>query len=502
MTDIRTISPDELTVLSEIPEDLHAVVFSPTGPLQAVPYEKLLTKLIAANLAKATKAALDADLAHPENAVALVFNDATAANNGWYRKLAASGGGSWSQFEELVRSSRILAQAAAAAAAASAASAVNAPGTSATSSTLVAMGTGSRTLLIQTGKAFVVGQFVTVARTSTPLNVMAGQITAHNPMTGSLTVNVTTVIGAGTFSDWTVAISGPPGSLASEVAAAAASAAAAQDARVAAETARDQTLTAYDQFDDRYLGAKAANPALDNDGNALVGGALHFNTTAGEMRLWTGSAWVGAYASGAGFVAKSGDTLTGKLVTAAPTASVAGLALPHGTAPAAPANGDVWSTTAGLFARINGVSQQLAPLASPAFTGNPTGPTPAARDNDTSLATSAFVQSELMPSVQSLASDVAVTPDGNPSGDDGVVITALAANLVINAPSGAPVQMKPLIFRIKDNGTIRTLTWNAAYRAVGVALPTATAASKTLYVGFLYNATDGVWDCVLVRQQA
>ncbi|WP_086733781.1 hypothetical protein [Erythrobacter colymbi] len=114
MTDLRTISPDELPELSEIPADLRAIVFSPTGPLQAVPYDRLLSKLIAADLAKANKAALDADLAHAADSVALVFNDATAINNGWYRKVGASGVGNWTQFEELARSSRILAQAAAA----------------------------------------------------------------------------------------------------------------------------------------------------------------------------------------------------------------------------------------------------------------------------------------------------------------------------------------------------------------------------------------------------
>lgn len=73
---------------------------------------------------------------------------------------------------------------------------------------------------------------------------------------------------------------------------------AAQAAQTAAEAARDQTLATYDSFDDRYLGTKTSNPTLDNDGNALVAGALYFNSVAGEMRLWTGSAWVSAYVSG------------------------------------------------------------------------------------------------------------------------------------------------------------------------------------------------------------
>lgn len=120
MTDLRTISPDELSDLSEVPEDLRAVVFSPGGALQSLPYEQLLTKLIATDLAKPSKAALDADLAHPLDSVALVFSDPVATQNGWYRKLGVAGAGSWSQFEELSRNSRIVAQSAALAAAQSA----------------------------------------------------------------------------------------------------------------------------------------------------------------------------------------------------------------------------------------------------------------------------------------------------------------------------------------------------------------------------------------------
>lgn len=89
---------------------------------------------------------------------------------------------------------------------------------------------------------------------------------------------------------------------------AAASATSANTAKVAAEAARDATLTAYDNFDDRYLGTKTANPTLDNDGNALLAGSLYFNSVSGVMNLYTGSAWVAAYVSGLGFVAQSSVT--------------------------------------------------------------------------------------------------------------------------------------------------------------------------------------------------
>jgi hypothetical protein len=85
---------------------------------------------------------------------------------------------------------------------------------------------------------------------------------------------------------------------ATSAAASDASKTAAQSAQTAAEAARDQTLAAYDSFDDRYLGTKASDPTLDNDGNALVAGALYFNSTSGVMKLYTGSAWVAAYVSG------------------------------------------------------------------------------------------------------------------------------------------------------------------------------------------------------------
>jgi len=85
------------------------------------------------------------------------------------------------------------------------------------------------------------------------------------------------------------------------------SATAAGNAQTAAEAARDATLAAYDNFDDRYLGSKTSNPTLDNDGNALVGGALYFNSVAGEMRVYTGSAWVAAYVSGTGFLSSANN---------------------------------------------------------------------------------------------------------------------------------------------------------------------------------------------------
>ena len=81
-------------------------------------------------------------------------------------------------------------------------------------------------------------------------------------------------------------------------------------------------------------------------------------------------------------------------------------------------------------------------------------------------------------------------------------ITAQAGALLFNAPSGTPVAGNKLIIRIKDNGTARALTYNAIFRGIGNTLPSTTVISKTLYMGFIYNATDTKWDLVAVAQEA
>lgn len=85
------------------------------------------------------------------------------------------------------------------------------------------------------------------------------------------------------------------------------SATSAASAQSAAESARDATLAAYDSFDDRYLGVKSSAPSVDNDGNALVAGALYFDSTANKMQLYTGSTWVDAYTTGSGFLQSSNN---------------------------------------------------------------------------------------------------------------------------------------------------------------------------------------------------
>ena len=99
----------------------------------------------------------------------------------------------------------------------------------------------------------------------------------------------------------------------------------------------------------------------------------------------------------------------------------------------------------------------------------------------------------------SIASSATPTPNSDTT--TYYTITALAAGATFGAPTGSPVNGQRLFIRIKDNGTARTLAWNAAYRAIGIVLPTTTVISKTLYVGCVYNSTDSKWDVLAVAQE-
>ena len=66
----------------------------------------------------------------------------------------------------------------------------------------------------------------------------------------------------------------------------------ADSARNAAVIAKNAAEAALDSFDDRYLGAKSVEPTTDNDGGALLTGALYWDTALPGMRSWNGGAWV------------------------------------------------------------------------------------------------------------------------------------------------------------------------------------------------------------------
>jgi hypothetical protein len=95
------------------------------------------------------------------------------------------------------------------------------------------------------------------------------------------------------------------------------SATAAANSATAAAGSATAAAASYDSFDDRYLGSKASDPAVDNDGGALLTGALYWNSTVGQMRVYTGSAWEAAYLPASGYLALTGGTMSGAITFAA-----------------------------------------------------------------------------------------------------------------------------------------------------------------------------------------
>jgi hypothetical protein len=102
-----------------------------------------------------------------------------------------------------------------------------------------------------------------------------------------------------------------------------------------AATSETNAAASYDAFDDRYLGSKASAPTVDNDGNALLTGALYWNNSVNTLYVWTGSVWTQAAFTASGFATLTGtETLTNKTLTAPIISSISNtgtLTLPTST---------------------------------------------------------------------------------------------------------------------------------------------------------------------------
>jgi len=84
------------------------------------------------------------------------------------------------------------------------------------------------------------------------------------------------------------------------------------------------------------------------------------------------------------------------------------------------------------------------------------------------------------------ASASSLTPDNNAF--EIYEYTALAAGLTVNNMANPGPDGYRFFFRIKDNGTARSLSWGTSYQPGGVALPTTTVINKVLHLAFMYKA--------------
>lgn len=141
------------------------------------------------------------------------------------------------------------------------------------------------------------GQTGVVSLSSTYLNLAGGTLT------GALTLNADPTVDLGAATKQYVDV-------------VAGSATAAASSATAAASSAAEAAASYDDFDDRYLGAKAVPPTVDNDGDPLEVGAIYWNSVSNQMFAWTGTEW-GSISSTADifrfhFIAAGGETeLTG-----------------------------------------------------------------------------------------------------------------------------------------------------------------------------------------------
>lgn len=86
---------------------------------------------------------------------------------------------------------------------------------------------------------------------------------------------------------------------------------------------------------------------------------------------------------------------------------------------------------------------------------------------------------------------------------DQTVVTALDVNTnVVAGGDGSASNGQKIVLRITASGGTRGITWDSAFRAIGVTLPTTIADTKTLYVGMIYNSVAAKWDVVATSTQS
>jgi hypothetical protein len=241
-----------------------------------------------------------------------------------------------------------------------------------TSTTSNTIGNGTKSFTIGTGLSYTPTQSITVAFDAS--NHMHGEVLTYNSGTGALSVDINHHTGSGTYTSWTVNVAGVvpaasvtwgsiTGTLGDQTDLATAlnakletSTAASTYAPIASPTFTGVVTIPAGASISGF--APLASPALT--GNVTINsnstGAALFIEQAGTGNILT----LHDQASDTNFVAIDQN---GKVSTIASDATNgAGFNIAHGVAPTTPVNGDIWTTTSGLFMRQNGTTRQYVDL--------------------------------------------------------------------------------------------------------------------------------------------
>lgn len=234
----------------------------------------------------------------------------------------------------------------------------------------------------------------------------------------------------------------------------------------------------------------AAASGANSDITSLTGLTTPITVAQGGVGIASYAVGDLIYASGTTTLAKLADVATGNVllsggVGVAPAYGKVGLTT-HISGTLAVGNGGSGATSLTGILVGNGASAFTAVTA-------PSGTIVGTSDTQT------LTNKRVNPRSTTATSTATLTVNSDTT--DQAALTAQAAGLTIAAPTGTPVDGQKLTIRIKDNGTARAISWNAAFRVIGATLPTTTVISKTVYVGCIWNAADSKWDVVSVAQE-
>ena len=169
------------------------------------------------------------------------------------------------------------------------------------------------------------------------------------------------------------------------------------DAKAIVLAAKDATVESADTVQEIFLGTKASDPIVDNQGNPLVIGVMYFNSTSGTLRIWSGTAWsLGAFSVAGAVVSVNGRDgaveLTKSDVGLGNVTNESKTTMFHDPV----FTGTVTGVTASAVGLGNVTNESKGTMfTSPTFTGTPVASTAGVGTSTTQLATTAFVVNEI-----------------------------------------------------------------------------------------------------------
>jgi hypothetical protein len=205
----------------------------------------------------------------------------------------------------------------AASAATSAASAATSAGSSETSAIASATSASASASSATAAATSATSAAASATAAATSATSAAASATAAATSATSAAVSATTAANSvATIAGYATSSANSATAAATSATSAAASATDAATSAASAATSATSAAASYDAFDDRYLGSKTSDPTVDNDGNALITGALYFNSVVSAMKVYNGSSWDLVAPDTSNFIQKTLLTTKGAIIVA------------------------------------------------------------------------------------------------------------------------------------------------------------------------------------------